>query len=63
MEIQQKESKMLAAYIHHFKTDTQRCDFNNDTVTIHIFIKGLKEAHNVAGKVYEKDPQTLSEVN
>ena len=52
----------MLAYTHHFKTEAKRCDFNNDTTSIHIFIKGLKDAHNIAGKVYKKDPQTLSEV-
>ena len=62
MEIQQKENEKLAAYIYHFKTEAKRCDINNDSVTICIFIKGLKDAYNIAGKVYEKDPKTLSEV-
>ena len=42
--------------------ETKRCDFNNDTVAIGIFIKGLWNAHNAVGKVYEKDSQTSSEV-
>ena len=41
MEIQQKENKMLAAYIHYFKTATEKCTFDNDTVAIWIFVKGL----------------------
>ena len=28
--------------------------FNNDTATIRIFLKGLKNAHTLATKVYEK---------
>ena len=35
-------------------------DFSNDTVAIHIFIKGLWDIQNSAEKMYEKDPQTLS---
>ena len=46
---------MLAAYIHHFKIEAKICDLNIDMAAIHIFIKGLKDAHNVVGKVYEKD--------
>ena len=32
----------------------------NDTVTIRIFIKGLKNAHSLAARIHEKDPQTLT---
>ena len=35
--------------------------FNNDTATKRIFLKGLKNAHTIATKVYEKGPQTLTE--
>ena len=35
--------------------------FNNDTTTIRIFLKGLKNAHTIATKVYKKGPKTLSE--
>ena len=62
MEIQQKENETLASYAHHFKAEAKRCNFINDTALIHIFIKGLKDAHNVVEKVYEIDPQTWSEV-
>ena len=48
---------MLAAYMHYFKTEAKKCDFNNDTATSCIIIKGLKDAHNIAGKVYKKNPQ------
>ena len=41
MEIQQKDNETLAAYIHHFMTAAKQCAFNNDTVAIHIFVKGL----------------------
>ena len=56
MEIQQKDNETLAAYIHHFKTVAKQCAFNNDTVAIHIFVKGLWDAHT------KKYPQTLAEV-
>ena len=38
-----------------------RCKFNNDATTIRIFLKGLKNAHTIATKVYEKGPQTSAE--
>ena len=57
MEIQQKEKEYLAAYIHHFKREASRCKFDNVAATIRIFIKGLKNAHTLAGRVYEKGPQ------
>ena len=52
MDIQQKEKESLAAYIHHFKQEASRCKFDNDTTTIRIFIKGLKNAHTLATNVY-----------
>ena len=57
MEIQQRDSETLAAFVHWFKTEAKRCDFNSDTVTIHIFVKGLWNVHNTAAKIYEKDPR------
>ena len=61
MEIQRKEKESLAAYIHHFKRKASRCKFNNDAATIRIFIKGLKNVHTLATRVYEKGPQSLAE--
>ena len=61
MEIQQKEKESLAAYIHHFKKETKRCNFTNSAATIRIFFKGLKNTHNLATQVYEKGPQTLAD--
>ena len=58
MEIQQKEKESLAAYIHHFKTEAKRCNFTNNTATMRIFVKGLKNAHTLAAQIYEKRPQT-----
>ena len=60
VEIQQKEKESLAAYIHH-KREASRCKFNNDAATIRIFIKGLKSAHTLATRVYEKGPQSLAD--
>ena len=62
MEIQKKEKESLAAYIHHFKREASRCKFDNDAATIRIFIKGLKNAHTLATRVYEKGPHSLADV-
>ena len=59
MEIQQNEKESLAAYIHHFKREASRCKFDNDAATIRTFIKGLKNAHTLATRVYGKGPQSL----
>ena len=61
MEIQQKEKVSLAAYIHHFKREASRCKFGNDGATIRIFIKGLRNVHTLATRVYEKEPQSLAD--
>ena len=61
MDIQQTDKESLATYVHRFKWEASRCKFNNDAATIRIFLKGLKNAHTIATKVYEKGPQTLSE--
>ena len=60
MEIQQKDKESLAAYIHHFKREASRCKFSNDAAMIRIFIKGLRNAHTLATRVYEKGPQSLA---
>ena len=62
MEIQQKDNETLAGYIHHFKTTAKQCTFGSDTVTSHIFVKGLWDVHITTAKIYEKDPQALAEV-
>ena len=62
MEIQQKEKESLAMYIHHLKTEAKRCNFTNNAVTIRIFVKGLKDAHMLATRIYEKGPQTLPDI-
>ena len=61
MDIQQTDKESLATYVHRFKWEASRCKFNNDAATIRIFLKGLKNAHTLATKVYEKGPQTLTE--
>ena len=62
MEIQQRDNETLAAYVHHFKMEAKRCDFNIDTAAICILIKGLSDAQTITAKEYEKDPHTLPEV-
>ena len=61
MEIQQKHTESLAAYIHRFKGKPKRCNFNNSAATIQIFIKGLKNAHTLAACIYERGPQNLTD--
>ena len=52
---------MLAAYIHHFnQKQKKKCGFNSDTAATGISVKGLKESHDIAEKVYEKDPRLLT---
>ena len=61
MEIQQKEKESLAAYIHYFKREAKRCNFTCSAASIRIFVKGLKNAHTIANRAYEKGPQTLAD--
>ena len=61
MEIQQKENEYLTTYIRHFKREAKRCNFMNSATSIRIFVKGLKNAHNVAAHIYKKGPQTLKD--
>ena len=56
IDIQQTDKESLATYVQRLKWEA-----NNDAATIRIFLKGLKDAHTTATKVYEKGPQTLSE--
>ena len=48
MEMQQKEKESHTTHIHHFKREAKRCNFTNNTATIRIFVKGLKNAHSLA---------------
>ena len=60
MEILQKEMESLTAYIHCFHIEAKRCNFTNNTTTIRIFVKGLRNAQMLAAQVYVKGPQTLA---
>ena len=61
MDIQQKENESLAAYVHNFKKEASMCKFNNDAATIRIFIKGFKNTHTLATRVYETGSQSLAD--
>ena len=61
MEIQKKEKESLAAYIHHFKREAKRCNFINNTTTITIFVKGLRNVQTLNAQVYVKGQQTLAD--
>ena len=61
IDIQQKDNEPLAAYIHRFKREAKRCNFNYNAATIRIFVKGLKNTQILAAHVYEKGPQTLAD--
>ena len=61
MEIQQKEKESLAAYFHHFKRQAKSCNFTNNAATIRIFVKGLKDTHTLATRIYENRLQSLTD--
>ena len=61
MEIQQKDSETLTAYIHIFKKEAKHCDFNSHPAKIRIFLKGLINSSKIAPGVYEKGPTTIEE--
>ena len=61
MEIQQKDSKMLTAYIHRFKKEAKHCNFDSHPAKIRIFLKGLINSSKIALGVYEKGPNTIED--
>ena len=61
MEIQQKEKESLTTYIHNFKREANRCNFTNNAATIRIFIKGFKDVHTLAARIYKKGAQSLTD--
>ena len=61
MEIQQKDSETLTAYIHRFKKEAKHCDFNSHPAKIRIFLKGLISSSKIAPGVYEKGPNTMED--
>ena len=61
MEIQQKDSETLTTYIHRFKKEAKRCDFDSHPAKIRIFLKGLINSSRIAPSVYEKRPTTIED--
>ena len=61
MEIQQKDSETLTAYIHRFKKEAKHCDFDSHPAKIRIFLKGLVNSSKIAPGVYEKGPTTIED--
>ena len=61
MEIQQKDSETLMAYIHRFKKEAKHCNFNSHPAKIRIFLKGLINSSKIAPGVYEKGPETIKD--
>ena len=46
-----RKKESLAAYIHRFKRESDRCNFDNNAAMIWIFIKGLRNTHALATPV------------
>ena len=61
MEIQQKDSETLTAYIHRLKKEPKHCDFDSHPAKIRIFLKGLINSSRIAPSVYEKGPTTIED--
>ena len=61
MEIQQKDSETLTAYIHRFEKEAKHCDFELHPAKIRIFLKGLINSSRIAPSVYEKGPTTIED--
>ena len=61
MEIQQKDSETLTAYIHRFKKEAKHYNFDSHRAKIRIFLKGLINSSKIAPGVYEKGPTTIED--
>ena len=61
MEIQQKDSETLTAYIHRFKKEAKHCDSDSHPAKIRIFLKGLINSSRITPSVYEKGPTTIED--
>ena len=59
MEIQQKDSETLTAYIHRFKKEAKHCDFDSHPAKIRIFLKGLINSSKIPPSVLKKDHPLL----
>ena len=58
MEIQQKERESLVAYMHRFKREAKRCNFDSNKAMIRIFVKGLRNAHTLQHEFMKRDPNS-----
>ena len=61
MEIQQKDSETLTAYIHRFKKEAKHCDFNSHPAKIRIFLKELINSSRITPSVYKQGPTTIED--
>ena len=61
MEIQQKDSETLTAYIHRFKKEAKHCDFDSHPAKIRIFLKGLINSSRITPSIHEKGPTTIED--
>ena len=61
MEIQQKDSETLTAYIHRFKKEVRHCDFDSHPAKIRIFLKGLINSSRIVPSVYKKGPTIIED--
>ena len=61
MEIQQKDSETLTAYIHRFKKEAKHCDFDSNPAKIRIFLKGLINSSRIMPSVYKKRLTTIED--
>ena len=52
MEIEQKDSETLTAYIYRFKKEAKHCNFNSHPAKIRIFLKGLINSSKIAPSEY-----------
>ena len=61
IEIQQKDSETLTAYIRRFKKEAKHCDFDSHPAKIRIFLKGLINSSRIEPGVYKKGPTTIED--
>ena len=61
MEIQQKDSETVTAYIHRFKKEAKHCNFDSHPAKVRIFLKGLINSSKIAPGVYKKGPTTIED--
>ena len=59
MEIQQKDSETLTAYIHRFKKEAKHCNFDSHPAKLRIFLKRLINSCRIAQVYIQKDQPLL----